>query len=66
MRVRNSATTKMERKNYNFYSRQLKLTIFVRHKVVLTMEETEGYKNDVIGLKTLNEAGKIRRFESTE
>ena len=30
------------------------------------MEDTEGYKNDSIGLKTLNEAGKIKKFVSTE
>ena len=31
------------------------------HKVV-NMEDTESYKNDLFGLKTLNEAGKITKF----
>lgn len=29
----------------------------------LTMEQTNGYKSDAIGLKTLNEAGKIKKYE---
>ena len=32
-----------------------------KHKVV-DMEDTESYKNDLFGLKTLNEAGKITKF----
>ena len=31
----------------------------------MEMEETEGYKNDVIGLKTMNEAGLIKKFTSS-